>query len=301
MLQQLENDIKRIILALYKDIDKGLLEKLILELPPEKIENEFDISTNIALILSKAAKKNPMEIANEMVAEITKLDYVAACEVVRPAFINIKLKDNILFAMIEDICQNRDKNLVKNLGNGEKINVEFCSANPTGPLHIGHARGTIFGDTLASLLSKSGYDVCREYYINDAGGQMDKLEKSIQWRIDGAQGELPEGCYPGEYLQEIADKRKKELAKKLKIPESGIDLLLNGGVRSIRFQYNGYILTFPYAGGAIIGDEVDSYAIYELTPTASSVMDISYYGIFVIHKKECEDYDCKFIIDTYNY
>ncbi|MBQ7536603.1 MAG: arginine--tRNA ligase [Rickettsiales bacterium] len=245
MLQQLENDIKKIILSLYKDIDRALLDKLILELPPEKLENDVDISTNIALILSKAAKKNPMEIANEMVAEIQKIDYVSACEVVKPAFINIKLKDNILFAMVEDICQNGDKNLVKNLGNGEKANVEFCSANPTGPLHIGHARGTIFGDTLASLLSKSGYDVCREYYINDAGGQMDKLEKSIQWRINGAQGELPDGCYPGEYLQEIADKRKKELAKNptkqwSKIETAGeiIDNFIKPTLKKLKVNYN---------------------------------------------------------------
>ena len=245
MLQRLENDIKKIILALYKDIDRALLDKLILELPPEKLENDVDISTNIALILSKAAKKNPMEIANEMAAEIQKISYVAACEVVKPAFINIKLEDEILFAMVEDICQNGDKNLVKNLGNGEKVNVEFCSANPTGPLHIGHARGTIFGDTLASLLSKSGYDVCREYYINDAGGQMDKLEKSIRWRINGAQGELPEGCYPGEYLQEIADKRKKELAKNptkqwSKIETAGeiIDSFIKPTLKKLKVNYN---------------------------------------------------------------
>lgn len=103
------------------------------------------------------------------------------------------------------------------------------------------------------------------------------------------------------YIQSYGPCSKRELAKKLKIPESGIDLLLNGGTRSIRFQYNGYILTFPYAGGAVIGDEVDSYAIYELTPTAGSIMNISYYGTFMIHKNECETYDCKFIIDTYNY
>ncbi|MBR1428752.1 MAG: arginine--tRNA ligase [Rickettsiales bacterium] len=245
MLQQLENDIKKIILTLYKDIDSALLDKLILELPPEKLENEVDISTNIALILSKAAKKNPMEIANEMVAEIQNIDYVAACEVIKPAFINIKLKNNILFATIEDICKNGDKNLVKNLGNGKKVNVEFCSANPTGPLHIGHARGTIFGDTLASLLSKSGYDVCREYYINDAGGQMDKLEKSIQWRIDGAQGKLPEGCYPGEYLQEIADKHKKELAKnpnkqwsKIETADEIIDSFIKPTLKKLKVDYN---------------------------------------------------------------
>ena len=212
MLQQLEEDIKDIISYLY-NVDKKIFEKLVLELPPEKIENDFDISTNIALILAKVLNHNPMDIAGAIIDEIKKKDYIENVDVARPAFINLKLKDSILFRMVEDICKNGDKNLIKNLGNNEKVNVEFCSANPTGPLHIGHARGTIFGDTLSNLLKKSGYNVCREYYINDAGGQMDKLEKSIQWRIDGAKGELPDGCYPGEYLQDIADKRKEILTK----------------------------------------------------------------------------------------
>ena len=185
MLQKLEKDITDIILSFYKDIDKNLLEKLILELPPEKFENEVDISTNIALILSKAVKQNPMQVAEKIKCEIEKKNYIDSCKIVKPAFLNIKLKDNILLEMVEDICKNGDRNIVKNLGRKGKVNVEFGSANPTGPLHIGHARGIIFGDTLATLLEKSGYDVCREYYINDAGGQMDKLEKSIQWRIDG--------------------------------------------------------------------------------------------------------------------
>ena len=214
MLQIIEQDIKKEIKTIYQnvaDIENILEQKFILELAPEKIEKDFDISTNIALILSKTLKKNPMEIANSIVNELHNVEYIENCEVIKPAFINIKLTNNFLFSMIEDINKNEDKNLIKNIGNGEKVNIEFCSANPTGPLHIGHARGTIVGDTLANLLEKSGYDVCREYYINDAGGQMEKLEKSIQWRIDGCDGELPEGCYPGEYLQDIADNRKKML------------------------------------------------------------------------------------------
>ena len=245
MLQQLENDIKQIITTLYPDIDKTLLEKLILELPPEKIENEIDISTNIALILSKAVKQNPMEIATKITEKLQNLNYIDNCDVVKPAFINIKINDNILYQMVDDICKNGEKNLVKNLGKGEKVNVEFGSANPTGPLHIGHARGIIFGDTLATLLEKSCYDVCREYYINDAGGQMEKLEKSIQWRIDGAKGELPDGCYPGEYLQELADKRKKILEKEpskkwSKIETAGeiIDNFIKPTLDKLKVKYN---------------------------------------------------------------
>ena len=214
-LQKVETDFKNIIINLYHTnddisqcIDSIILDKLILEFPPEKLTDSYDISTNIALILTKVVKKPPIKIAEDIVLEIQKLDYISAVEIAKPAFINLKLNDNILLEMAVDIVTNGDTNVVKNLGNNEKINVEFCSANPTGPLHIGHARGTIFGDVLASMLEKSGYSVCREYYVNDAGGQMDKLEKSINWRLMGSKGELPKDCYPGEYLQEIADKQK---------------------------------------------------------------------------------------------
>ena len=211
MFQELENDLKNIILDIYTELDVDALKQLVIELPPEKFQDDVDFSTNIALIIAKKINQNPMEVANKIADKLNKLDYIEKCEVVKPAFLNIKVCDKNLLSMVNDINLNGDKNLVKNLGNNEKVNVEFCSANPTGPLHIGHARGTIFGDTLSKLLTKSGYQVCNEYYINDAGGQMDKLEKSIQWRINGCDGELPDGCYPGEYLQVIADKRKKEL------------------------------------------------------------------------------------------
>ena len=244
MLQRLEHDIKNIITNLYKVGDE-VLNKLVLELPPEKIADSCDVSTNIALILAKTVQQNPMDIANIIAEKLRAVDYIAKCEVVKPAFINITLTDDILFQMVEDVCNNGDKNLVKNLGNDEKVNVEFCSANPTGPLHIGHARGTIFGDTLANLLAKSGYNVCREYYINDAGGQMEKLEKSVQWRMSGRNGELPDGCYPGEYLQQLADKRKKELLthpnkqwSKIETAKEIIDTFIKPTLARLKVKYN---------------------------------------------------------------
>jgi len=222
MLQKIENDIKKILIKLYQ-VDADLLDKLVLELSPDKLENNFDISTNIALILSTFVGKKSTDIANEIVLKLDKIDYIEDCVVTAPAFVNIKLKDNILIDMINDINNFGDKNLVKNIGNGKNINVEFCSANPTGPLHIGHARGIVFGNTIANLLQKSGYNVCREYYINDAGSQMDKLEESIKWRMNGCRKNMPDGCYPGEYLQEIADKRNKVLQKNPKFTWTKID------------------------------------------------------------------------------
>ena len=212
-LNENKNDGKNIEKNDNKQCEKFILNKLIFELVPEKISNSFDISTNISLVLSKIVKSNPMLIAEKILDEVKQINYIVKCEVVKPGFINIKLDDKILFQTIADIINNNDVSLIKNIGNGEKVNIEFCSANPTGPLHIGHARGVFFGDVLSRLLEKSGYKVCREYYINDAGGQMEKLEKSIQWRINGCVGELPEGCYAGEYLQKIAEERKKVLKK----------------------------------------------------------------------------------------
>lgn len=251
MLIQLENDVKNILYEKYgkslkdKNNIKHIISKLIFELPPEKFIDNFDVSTNIALCIAKDLQKSPLDIADELKNEIQKLEYVDNINIEKPAFLNIKFKDNILLHTAFNISKNGDKNIVKNLGNGEKINVEFCSANPTGPLHIGHARGTIFGDVLASLLAKSGYNVCREYYVNDAGGQMEKLEKSIQWRIDGCKEELPDGCYAGDYLQAIANERKKVLLKqpdkkwsKIETAKEIIETLILPTIKRLKVKYD---------------------------------------------------------------
>ena len=247
MYKKLEECILNIFRNIYKDfkISNDVFEKFTLELPPEKFINDFDFSTNIALIFSKYLNMNPMDIANTVVSKLQQEEYIERCEIVKPAFINIKVKDTILIEMINDIISNGDINLVKNLGNNSLVNVEFCSANPTGPLHIGHARGTIFGDVLSRLLQKSGYKVFREYYVNDAGGQMEKLEKSIQWRMDGCNGELPEGYYPGEYLQKIANNRikilKKEPTKKWNEQDTAnemIDTFIKPTLEKLKIKYD---------------------------------------------------------------
>ena len=136
MFATLEKDIKNIICKTYNAIDNNdnlntITNKLIFELPPEKFINDFDISTNIALCIAKDLHQNPLEIANKLKQEIQNLEYIDNIAVEKPAFLNIKLKDNILLQMAENVSQNGDRNIIKNLGNGEKVNVEFCSANPT--------------------------------------------------------------------------------------------------------------------------------------------------------------------------
>lgn len=218
MFCNIEDILKNIVSNLYigqkLSVDEAILNKIVLEISPEKLLKEYDISTNIAMIIAKDLKDTPMSVAEKMANELKTYDIFENINVSNPAFINIKLSDKFLLSFVDEVLKNGDKNIVKNLGNNEKVNVEFCSANPTGPLHIGHTRGIVIGDVLASMFSRSGYDVCREYYINDAGGQMEKLEKSIQCRMKNEP--IPSDCYPGEYLQKIAEKRAMEQQKCLK-------------------------------------------------------------------------------------
>ena len=170
---------------------------------PDKKERG-DFATNIAMSYAKIFKKNPLEIAKVFCENISTLDFVKSCEVAPPGFINFFIKEEFLVQKITDIDENFG---FQNFGNGEKINIEFVSANPTGPLHIGHVRGAIFGDVLSQLLVKNGFDVCREYYINDGGGQIATLVKSFYIRylqVKGEDVQIPDGCYPGLYLLDFA-------------------------------------------------------------------------------------------------
>ena len=180
-----------------------------------KFENQGDVSTNLALVLSKKIGKSPVEIANEFLPKIASLPFVLKSEVAGAGFINIYLKQEFLYEAFTGATE-ESYGMSLEFGKGEKINVEYCSANPTGPIHIGHTRGTIYGDVISELLSKNGFKVTREFYINDAGGQIETLLKSVLIRIkqlNGEQIEIPEGCYPGEYLIETAKKVIEKFGK----------------------------------------------------------------------------------------
>src|SRR5438876_428087 len=173
-----------------------------------------DLATNAAMVLAGAVKQNPMALAEEIAAalagrELMTGDYrgqgfsVAA---VRPGFLNVRLEPAVWHAQLRAILQAGTAYGDSTLGNRERVNVEFVSANPTGPMHVGHGRGAVVGDALAALLAKAGFAVHREYYINDAGAQVDVLARSLYLRYREALGEtvgaIPEGLYPGEYLVE---------------------------------------------------------------------------------------------------
>ncbi len=186
---------------------------------PPRDEKHGCMSTNSAMVLSKQVGVNPRHLAEMIVEKLQKSDFVISTEIAGPGFINIRLNKNIWFDVLNSILLNPKKYGDSEIGKGEKINIEYVSANPTGPLHIGHARGAVVGDVLASLLEKSGYNIMREYYINDAGAQVDVLAKSVFLRYLEALGEkieIPDGLYPGEYLIDVGVVLKEKYGDELR-------------------------------------------------------------------------------------
>ncbi len=174
------------------------------EAVPPKDAAHGDIATNAAMIVAAQAKMNPRQVAELLLPEIRALQEVRHAEIAGPGFINVSLKPDVWQKIIPVILKEGVAFGDSTIGRGEKVNVEYVSANPTGPMHVGHGRGAAFGDALSSLLKKAGYHVTKEYYINDAGAQIDKLAESAFLRYREALGEvigeIPAGLYPGEYL-----------------------------------------------------------------------------------------------------
>jgi arginyl-tRNA synthetase len=173
-----------------------------------------DMSSNVAMVLAKTAGMKPRDLALLVVDKLLALPLVSNADIAGPGFINITLDELAWRDILREILVDGSGYGASNIGASQKVNVEYVSANPTGPLHIGHARGTVFGDVLAALLENAGFDVAREYYMNDAGTQVDVLSRSAHLRYREALGEtigeIPSGLYPGDYLipvgQAIAEK-----------------------------------------------------------------------------------------------
>ena len=180
---------------------------------PPRDTSHGDLATNAAMVLAKPAKTNPRVLADALVAELSKLEDVASASVAGPGFINMKLTDDAWRAELAAIPEAGADYGRSKQGDGITVNIEYVSANPTGPMHMGHCRGAVVGDALASLLEFAGHKVIREYYVNDAGGQVDVLARSVHLRYREALGEtveIPEGLYPGDYLVPIGQSLAKE-------------------------------------------------------------------------------------------
>ena len=188
--------------VLPRDLDAS---RVVFELPRDV--SHGDLATNAAMILSKPAQKSPRDLAVILEAEFAKIDGVVGVDIAGPGFINLRVTPILWAQQITDILDSGLNYGRSMIGSGARVNVEFVSANPTGPLHAAHARGAVIGDALAGLMEFCGWDVTREYYINDAGGQVDVLARSTYLRYCEALGRdighIPEGLYPGEYLKDV--------------------------------------------------------------------------------------------------
>ena len=174
--------------------------------PPRDVTHG-DLATNVAMMLAKPTGKPPRAVAEILLPKLTAHKSIASAEIAGPGFINLRLKPDVWQQELREILRTGQAYGNSTLGQKQKINIEYVSANPTGPMHAGHVRGAVIGDVLANLLEKAGYDVCREYYFNDAGTQVDVLARTTHLRYREALGEnigdIPEGLYPGEYLKDV--------------------------------------------------------------------------------------------------
>jgi arginyl-tRNA synthetase len=211
-------------LAVAGKLPNGLdLSRVVVE--PPRDASHGDMATNAAMVLARDAGLKPRDLAEIVAAGLRADVLVSKVDVAGPGFINLTLKpaawaDALHAAIVAGGNYGRSE-----IGGDKKINVEYVSANPTGPMHVGHCRGAVFGDALASLLKFSGYDVTREYYINDAGAQVDVLARSAFLRYREALGEdigaIPEGLYPGDYLKECGQELAADYGPALKeMPEA---------------------------------------------------------------------------------
>jgi arginyl-tRNA synthetase len=185
----------------------GLPRKAVAVEPPRD-PSHGDLATNAAMVLAKGAGSNPRALAALIVPKLEEIPEVASAEAAGPGFINIRLVPEMWRDELRTILAEGDNYGRSTLGKGVRVNVEYVSANPTGPMHMGHCRGAVVGDALASLLQYAGHEVTREYYVNDAGGQVDVLARSAHLRYLEALGEaieIPEGLYPGDYLKPVGE------------------------------------------------------------------------------------------------
>ena len=213
-------------------------DNIVIEIPKDKSHGDY--STNVAMQLTRILKNNPRKIAEGIMEALDKdAADIESCEIAGPGFINFKIKNTSLAKIIETVLAQGDNFGHNDTGHNIKVNVEYVSANPTGDLHLGHARGAAWGDSITRLMKASGYDVCREYYVNDAGNQIINLGKSLQARYREHMGldfVLPEDGYHGEDVKKIAielaetykDTYVEENEENLKFfKEKGIEFELN--------------------------------------------------------------------------
>jgi arginyl-tRNA synthetase len=235
--------------SLTDDFDSN---QILIERP--KLLAHGDFSTNIALTLAKSLKKSPREIAQLIIDHLDESEVFEKIEIAGAGFINFYLNNKALTSIIQNILKHQEGYGSNTSGQNEKIQIEFVSANPTGPLHVGHGRGAAIGDCLARLFEFSGWQVTREFYYNDAGSQIDNLTKSVMARcnhIDPSDSTFPEDGYRGDYIKEIADlylNKQKVVCEGITIQSSGDindeDLIKKFSVATLRNEQDKDLAAF---------------------------------------------------------
>lgn len=208
LFQKFQQHVNEALDALVADGDlPDDLDRSNVTVEPPRDPAHGDLATNAAMVLSKAAGKKPRDLADNIVAKLAALEDVESAEIAGPGFINLRVSPSVLIAELIEIDLLEERYGRSDKGQGVTVNVEYVSANPTGPMHMGHCRGAVVGDALADLLEAVGHKVIREYYVNDAGSQVDTLARSTHIRYREALGEtimeIPEGLYPGDYLKPV--------------------------------------------------------------------------------------------------
>ncbi|NMG38578.1 arginine--tRNA ligase [Chelativorans sp. ZYF759] len=199
--------------------DGAALDLSRMTVEPPRDATHGDLATNAAMVLAKSLGQNPRALAETIAGPLRADPDVASVEVAGPGFINLRLSDGFWQVQLADMLKAGTDYGRSTVGAGRRINVEYVSANPTGPMHVGHCRGAVVGDALANVLAFAGFDVTKEYYINDAGAQIDVLGRSVLLRYREAMGEkidaIPEGLYPGDYLVPVGEKLAAEFGARL--------------------------------------------------------------------------------------
>ena len=219
LFQQIKEELLKCIFVLSSNgklSEKAKKVDFSVEIPKEKSFGEM--SSNLALVLGKFEGQNPRLVAEILAEEIRKSDKIINVEIAGPGFLNFEINNSLWFEVIISCLEEGSKFGAVNSGDGKKANVEYVSANPTGPLHVGHMRGAVIGDVLANILEFIGYEVTREYYINDGGAQIKSLAHSVYLRYLECHGEeisFSEGLYPGDYLKAVGKKVKEEYGSSL--------------------------------------------------------------------------------------
>ena len=195
----------------------GIDRKAVAVEPPRDLAHG-DLATNAAMVLAKQARTNPRALAEMIAPRLQAVPAITSVEVAGPGFINLRLSPDAWRDELTTILREGEAYGQSGIGAAERVNVEYVSANPTGPLHMGHCRGAVVGDALARVLEAAGFRVTKEYYVNDAGGQVDTLARSVHLRyreaLGEAIGEIPEGMYPGDYLKPVGEQLAAEFGDK---------------------------------------------------------------------------------------